>query len=120
MKVTHDQVRALLDSHREELCERHDAEDDAECSLCGLHAIGLALCEEWLARRTVRIDTEHGNVTNGLGEHIGALVKSEHGPGFVAVWGEEFWPPQRPCATVDDARAALEEFARAEGFEVVS
>jgi hypothetical protein len=54
MKLTIDKVRVLREHHHEELCAQHDAERPEDCSLCGLHAIGVALCDEWIAVRTVR------------------------------------------------------------------
>lgn len=114
MKLTIDKVRALRDYHREELCTRHRAAIPVECSLCGRHAIGVALAEEWIAARTVRWDGDTLHGPTFCGE-----VAGWNGAGYCAhVYGSDGIAVDR--STEADASAWLEEQAREAGLEVAT
>lgn len=114
MKLTHELVRALRDYHREELCVQHDAERPEDCSLCGRHAIGVALAEEWIAAHTVRWDGDTLHGPTFCGE-----VAGYDGDAYCAhVYGSDGIGARRP--TEAEARVWLEAKARDAGLEVVT
>jgi hypothetical protein len=117
MKLTHDKVRALRDYHLEGMCTRHRAAIPVECSLCGRHAIGVALAEEWIAVRTAWWCRDDG------GSFLRSSVAwfGSVGPdGDRGTWLAETDNGWQLFATEAEARAWLEEQARADGLEVAT
>lgn len=126
MKLTHDKVRAILARlERDGQPDGCDHDCDERCDECDPLHDTQALCEEWLARRTVRWADDSD-------ERSGRLYCDEPGRwyGFFVRRVERFDArvnEQRDVhaegatfGSADEARAWLEERAREAGFEVAT
>lgn len=115
MKLTHDNVRSLRNIQLRAL---RGCACPGNCACCDWSTTAVALADEWLARRTVRIDVKCGDVTNGLGEHIGSIEQDAYAPWLVVRWGDAASQMRKCVDTVAEARAWLEERAREAGYEI--
>lgn len=129
MNLTHDKIRALRAMHEQCMLDEHNAGECADTEALALHAAGVALCDEWLARRTVRWTQSPYMIGDRMVYRI-TLSVVHGGDWFGSVADHGAWRKAAPwsatvvdglaqrLATEAEARAWLEERACEAGYEV--